>query len=103
MILLKFVLIVAFIYLSIYVLWKLFGKAITRALMNRLIKRAQRSMDDQSRTYQQYAEGHSPHEDSVYIEDDVKVSIRRGNSSAESKKPDISTMPIEEVEFEDIE
>lgn len=103
MILLKFVLIIALIYLCIYVLWKLFGKAIMRALMNRLIKRAQRDMDKQSQVYEQYAEGHSPHEDSVYIEDDVKVSIRRGNASATPKKPDISTMPIEEVDFEDIE
>ncbi len=73
-----------------------------RALMNRLIKRAQRDMNKQSQVYEQYAQGHSPHEDSVYIEDDVKVSIRRGNTSATSKKPDISSMPIEEVEYEDV-
>lgn len=103
MILLKFVMIIALIYLSIYVLWKLFGKAIMRALMNKLIKRAQKDMEKQSQVYEQYVQGHSPYEESVYVEDDVKVSIRRGGTAASEKKPDISSMPIEEVEFEDID
>jgi hypothetical protein len=103
MILLKFILVLFGIYVFFYVVWKVFGKAIQRFLVKQLVKGAQRSMDQQSRVYQQYANDHSPFEENVYIEDDVKVSIRRGNKHDKNEKPDISTMPIEEVDFEDVD
>ncbi len=103
MILLKFILILFGIYVCFYVGWKLFGKSIQRFLIKRLVKTAQRSMDQQSRVYQQYANDYSPFEENVYIEDDVKVSIRRGSKHDKNEKPDISSMPVEEVDFEDVE
>jgi hypothetical protein len=103
MILLKFVLILFSIYLGFWLVWRLFGKAISRYLIKVFMKRAQREMDRQSQVYQQYAEGYSPFEDSVYVEDNVKVSIRRGNKPDPNQKPDIKTMPIETVEFEDVD
>jgi hypothetical protein len=103
MILLKFILILFGIYVGFYVLWKLFGKSIIRLLMKSFMKRAQKSMDDQSRQYQRYAQDHSPFEENVYIEDDVKVSIRRGSKHDPHEKPPISSLPVEEVDFEDVE
>jgi hypothetical protein len=103
MILLKFVLIIFGIYLVFYVGWKLFGKAISRALIRAFVRRAQKSMDDQSRQYQRYAQDYSPFEDNVYIEDDVKVSIRRGSKHDKNEKPDMASLPVEEVDFEDVE
>ena len=82
---------------------RLFGKPIMRFLMKKLVKRAQKDVDRQSQTYQQYAEGYTPFEESVYVEDDVKVSIRRGNKPDPSKKPDLQELPIETVDFEDID
>jgi hypothetical protein len=102
-ILLKFVLVLLGIYVGFYLLWKLFGKAISRYLMKSLINRAQKSMNDQSRQYQRHAHEYSPFEDSVYIEDDVKVTIRRGDKHDKNEKPSISSLPVEEVDFEDVE
>lgn len=102
MILLKFVLILFGIYVAFWLTWRLFGKAITRVLLRALSRRMQRDMNNQSRVYQQYAEGHSPFEDSVYVEDDVKVSIRRGNK-ADASKPKVNEEQIETVEWEDVQ
>ena len=102
-ILLKFVLILLGIYVGFYIIWKLFGKLISRSILKFFVKRAQQSMDGQSRQYQRYAQEHSPFEENVYIEDDVKVSIRRGNKPDKNEKPNISTLPVEEVDFEDVE
>ncbi|MFN8395312.1 MAG: hypothetical protein U0176_11765 [Bacteroidia bacterium] len=101
MVLLKFVLILFGIYLAFWLVWRLFGKAISRALLRAVSKRMQRDMENQTRTYQQYAEGHSPFEDSVYVEDDVKVSIRRGNKQ-EAGKPKVNEEQIETVDWEDV-
>jgi hypothetical protein len=76
-ILLKFILVLLGIYLGFYVLWKLFGKTISRFLFKKVVQQAQKSMDNDSRRYQRYAQDHSPFEDNVYIEDDVKRSILR--------------------------
>ncbi|HEX2898799.1 MAG TPA: hypothetical protein VHS96_03670, partial [Bacteroidia bacterium] len=72
-------------------------------LMKSVMRRAQAEMDRQSRVYQQHAEGYSPFEDSVYVEDDVKVSIRRGNKHDPNKKPDMKDLSIETVEYEDLD
>lgn len=103
MILIKFVLILLGIYVAFWVIWRLFGKAITRSLLKAFVKRAQRDMDRQSQHYQQYAEGYTPFEESVYVEDDVKVSIRRGSKSDSHKKNDLHDLPIETVDYEDVE
>jgi hypothetical protein len=99
----NFVLILLGIYLAFWVVWRLFGKSISRWLLQAFVRRAQRDMDQQSRVYQQYAEGYSPFEDSVYVEDDVKVSIRRGNKGEAGKKKEIDGERIETVEFEDLD
>jgi hypothetical protein len=103
MVLVKFVLILLSIYLGFWLIWRLFGKSISRYLLKVFVRRAQRDMEQQSRVYQQYAEGYSPFEDSVYVEDDVKVSIRRGNKPDPNKKPDMGSKSIETVEFEDVD
>ncbi|MBK9448694.1 MAG: hypothetical protein IPN95_04640 [Bacteroidetes bacterium] len=103
MVLLKFVLILLSIYMGFWLLWKIFGKAVMRALMKSVMKRAQADMDRQTQTYQRHAEEYSPFEDSVYVEDDVKVSIRRGNKPDPNKKPDIKDLSIETVEYEDLD
>lgn len=103
MVLLRFVLILFGVYFAFWLVWKLFGKAISRYLIRAFVRRAQRDMDRRSQVYQQYAEGHSPFEDSVYVEDGVKVSIRRGNKQDPDKKPDLNSMGIETVEYEDVE
>jgi predicted membrane protein len=100
MVLIKFFFIIILIYLGFYVFWKLFGKSIIRWAMGRLVKRAQRDMERQSQVYEQYVQGHSPYEDNVYYEDDVKVSIKRNTAN---KKPDLNNMPIETVDFEDVD
>ena len=102
-ILLKFVLILFGIYVGFYVIWKLFGKSITRFMFKKVVDQAQKSMNEQSRQYHQYAEGHSPFEDRIYVEDDVKVTIRRGDKHDKNEKPDLHSLPVEEVDFEDIE
>lgn len=103
MILLKFILILFGIYVGFYVIWKLFGRLISQSLVKFVMKRAQKSMNDQSRQYQRYAQDHSPFEENVYIEDDIKVSIRRGAQQERNEKPKVSQLPVEEVDFEDIE
>jgi hypothetical protein len=103
MVLLKFIGILVGIYLFFYIFFKLFGKAIQRALVKGLVRRAQKSMDNQSQIYEQQVNGHSPFEDTVYVEDDVKVSIRRGNKPDPNKKPELPKDMIEEVEYEDVE
>lgn len=103
MVLLKFVLILLSIYMGFWLLWKIFGKAVMRYLMKSVVKRAQANMDQQSQFYQRHAEEYSPFEDSVYVEDDVKVSIRRGNKHGPNEKPDIKDLSIETVDYEDVE
>ena len=100
---LKFLGIIFAIYLVFWLVWKIFGRRIMRYAAQTLIKKAQQDMDRQSRVYQQYAENHTPFEESVYVEDDVKVSIRRGNKHDPEKKPDLKDMSIETVDFEDVE
>ena len=102
MILLKFIFYIFLFYLGVVVFFRLFGKPLSRFLMGRLVKRAQADMDRQSREYQQKAEGHSPFEESVYVRDDVKVSIRRGQKEKSRRDP-FSPNRIEEVDYEDVE
>jgi hypothetical protein len=104
MVLVKFVLILFGIYLAFWLFFKLFGKALSRWAIKMFVRRAQRSMDEQSRQYHQYAQDYSPFEENVYIEDDVRVSIRKGSKPDPGKdRRDISNLPVEEVEFEYIE
>lgn len=102
MILLKFIFYIFVFYLAVVLFLRLFGKPIGRFLMARLVKRAQADMDRQSREYQQKAEGHTPFEESVYVRDDVKVSIRRGQKE-KSRRDTVPDKQIEEVDYEDVE
>lgn len=97
------VLIVFGTYLLFWLVWKLFGKRIMQYAAKTLIKKAQQDMDRQSRAYQQHVQDYTPFEENVYVEDDVKVSIRRGSKHDPEKKPDLKDLSIETVEYEDLD
>lgn len=102
MILLKFLfwLIVGFIALGLF--FRLFGKPLSKFLLRYFIKRAQKDMERQSRTYEQYVQGHSPFEDNIYVDEQTRVSIKRGQKQP-AKPVEIDDAMIEEVEFEDLD
>jgi hypothetical protein len=102
MILLKFIGYILLFYLGALIFFRLFGKAIGRFVLSRLVNRAQADMDRQSREFQQKAEGHSPFEESVYVKDDVKVSIRRGQKEKNRRDP-LDPKRIVEVDYEDLD
>jgi hypothetical protein len=102
MILIKFIFYLFLFYLGVVVFLRIFGKSIGRYLMGRLAKRAQEDMERQSREFQQKAEGHNPYADSVYVKDDVKVSIPRTPKEKSRREP-FAANQVEEVEFEDVE
>ncbi|MEM7035423.1 MAG: hypothetical protein AAF570_00510 [Bacteroidota bacterium] len=103
MILVKFFFWVLVIYLSLFVFVRFILPIITRYAFRYVIKKAQQDMDRQSRIYQQYAEGHSPFEDNIYINDDTRVSIKRGQKNEDSKKSGLDPDMIEDVNYEDID
>ena len=102
MILLKFIAWVLLITFGISLFLRIFGRPIMRYAMKVLVKKAQADLDRQSRVYEQYVDGHSPFEDSVYVDDKVKVSVKRGQDKKAAKK-EIDPSMIETVEFEDVE
>lgn len=103
MILLKFIGWVFFGLLALTLFMRLFGKPISKFLLRYFIKRAQKDMERQSRVYEQYVQGHSPFEDSIYVDENTRVSIQRGQNEAAPKPRDINDALIEEVEFEDLD
>lgn len=103
MILLKFVFWIIFAWLCLFLFFRIFGPMITKYLLRYFIKKAQQDMDRQSQVYQQYAEGHSPFEDSVYVNDETRVSMRRGQKAEAKRNKGIDDSMIEEVDFEDID
>jgi hypothetical protein len=103
MILVKFLLVVLGIYFAFFLFFRVFGKAISRFALSYLQRKAQASMDAQSRAFQQKAEGHSPYEDSVFVKDDVKVSIPKSQQNKPKKDHTFDPNRIEQVEYEDLE
>lgn len=102
MIILKFIAAVIIFMFCLSIFFRLFGKPIMRYLVRVLAKRAQADLDRRSKAYDQFVDGHSPFEDSIYVDDGVKVSVKRGQKEKE-EKTDINPNMIETVEFEDIE
>lgn len=102
MILLKFIGWVFVVTFGLVLFFRIFGKPIMRYMMRILVKKAQADLERQSQVYEQYVDGHSPFEDSVYVDQDVKVSVKRGNQEKPTKAELDPTM-IETVEYEDIE
>lgn len=103
MILLKFIgwVFVGLLALSLFL--RLFGRPIGKFLLRYFIKRAQKDLERQSQVYDQYVQGHSPFEDSVFVDENTRVSIRRGQQEAEAKQTQLDESIIEEVEFEDLD
>jgi len=101
MILLKFIGWVFIFLFAVAIFMRIFGRPIMRYLMKVLVKRAQADMEQQARNYEQYVNG-NPFEDNVYVDEDVKVSVKRGDPEPE-QKASIDPNMIETVEFEDIE
>jgi|GEM_PF-2768678 hypothetical protein len=103
MILVKFLLILLGIYLTFFILVRVFGKAIARYLLRAVQRRAQREMDRQSREYQQHAQGHNPYEENVFVNDDLKVTYKRDAKGKAKKDHTFDPNRIEQVEYEDLE
>lgn len=103
MTLLKFILIIFGIYIAFFLFIRLFGKSLSRFVLKYLVRKAQQDMERQSRVYEQKAEGYSPFEESMYMKDDVKVSMRRGQKEQSRKSDVLDPNRIEEVDFEDVE
>lgn len=101
MILLKFIGWVFIFLFGLMIFMRIFGRPIMRYIMKTLVKRAQADMDQQSRNYEQYVNG-NPFEDNVYVDEEVKVSVKRGTPEPEQKASLDPTM-IETVDYEDIE
>ena len=102
MIILKFIGWVFVITFGLIVFLRLFGRPIMRYLMRYLVKKAQADLDRQSKVYDQYVDGYSPFEDNVYVDDNVKVSMKRGQKE-KSGKSELDPSMIETVEFEDVD
>lgn len=102
MILLKFIFWVFVVTMAIGLIFRLFGKQIMTWLVKRLVKKAQKDMEEQSRRYEQYAEA-SPMEENVYYKDDIKVTVRRGQVEKNEKKKEVDIAEIEEVDWEDLD
>ncbi len=102
MIILKFIAAVIIFMFCLSIFFRLFGKPIMRYLVKVLAKRAQADLDKRSRNYDQFVDGHSPFEDSIYVDDDVKVSVKRGQKDKE-EKPELDPSMIETVDYEDID
>jgi hypothetical protein len=102
MIILKLIFWIAVFYLAIYLFFKLFGPLISKRVLRFFVKKAQQDLDRQTRAYERHAEGYSPFEDNVFIDDDIKVSIPKQKEKKEAK-PTIDEKFIEEVDYEDVE
>ncbi|HHG85921.1 MAG TPA: hypothetical protein ENJ82_14335 [Bacteroidetes bacterium] len=102
MIILKLLFWIVVIYAALFFFFRVFGPLIAKYLLRTFVKRAQDDLNKQTRAYERYAEGHSPFEDNVFLDDDTKVSIRK-NQSQKEKKVSLDADMIEEVEFEDVE
>ena len=99
---LKLIMWVAAFYLAVYLFFKVFGPFLRKRLMKFIVKKAQEDLNRQTRAYEQYAEGYSPFEDNVFIDDETKVSIKK-EQQVKKEKPHIDPEFIEEVDFEDID
>ena len=102
MIILKLIFWIAVFYLAVYLFFKFFGPLISKRLLRYFVKKAQQDLDRQTRAYEQHAEGYSPFEDNVFIDDDVKVSIPKSKEK-KAEKATIDEHFIEEVDYEDID
>ncbi|MEM0996570.1 MAG: hypothetical protein AAGN35_05810 [Bacteroidota bacterium] len=102
MIILKLIFWVVVFYVAVYLFFKFFGPLISKRVLRYFVKKAQEDLDRQTRTYEQHAEGYSPFEDNVFLDDDVKVSIPKANDKKE-EKPSIDEKYIEEVDYEDVD
>ena len=102
MIILKFIGWIFIITFGLILFLRIFGRPIMRYLMKILVKRAQADLDRQSKIYEEYVHGHSPFEDNIYVDDNVKVSVKRGDKEAPKKK-EIDPSMIETVDFEDVD
>ncbi len=103
MIIIKFLGWVFFITLILVLFLRVFGRPLLKLFARYVAKKAQQDLEKQQRTYDQYVRGHSPFEDNVYVNEDTRVSIRRGKKNEQEKKAVIDDSFIEEVEFEDID
>ena len=103
MILLKFLGWVLFGLIALGLFFRLFGKPLSKFLLRYFIKRAQKDMERQSRAYEQYVQGHSPFEDNIYVDENTRVSIKRGQTETATKPVELDDAMIEEVEFEDLD
>ncbi len=102
MIIFKFIAAVFIFMFCLSVFFRLFGRPIIRYLVKVLAKRAQADLDRRARNYDQFVDDHNPFEDSIYVDDGVKVSVRRGQKEKEEKSG-IDLEVIETVEYEDID
>lgn len=102
MIILKLIFWIVVIYAGLFLFFRVFGPLIAKYLLRTFVKRAQEDLNRQTQAYERYAEGHNPFEDNVFLDDDVKVSIRKSEAKS-PEKTSIDPNLIEEVEFEDVE
>lgn len=103
MILIKFLGWVMLITLGMILFFRVFGRPIMRFALRYFIKKAQEDLNRQSRIYEQYVDGHSPFEDSVYVQENVRVTVKRGQQEKEKEKAPLDDSIIETVEFEDVD
>lgn len=91
--------------LGMILFFRFFGRPIMKLALRYFIKKAQGDLNRQSQVYEQFVDGHSPFEDSVYVDAETRVSMRKDAKDKEKDKEKvvIDETIIETVDFEDID
>ena len=102
MILLQFLSWVLFLSLALTMFLRFFGRPLMRWFLKFVLRRAQKDLERQSRVYDEFVEGHSPYADSVMVDDQTRVTIKKESAKRTQRKSSLDDGLIEEVEFEDL-
>ena len=87
---------VIIVLLGLYLVFRVFGRTIMGFLIQKLMKRVAKDMQDGSRAYQRNYSG-NPYEEKVSIDQEVDLSIPKNKPSAQISKEEI----VEDIDFEE--
>jgi hypothetical protein len=99
---LRFLVILLIIWLSLQLIWLLFGRQILRFLMRRLAKRIEQNFWAQQNAHQQK---YDPNYDSeMHLNQDVKLKVPRQDKATKTRKPatDPGSGAVQDVDFEEL-
>jgi hypothetical protein len=99
---LRFLVILLIIWLSLQLIWLLFGRHILRYLMRRLAKRVEQNFWAQQNAHQQKYDPNYDRE--MHLNQDVKLKVPRQDKADQSRKPaqDASSGAVQDVDFEEV-